>query len=222
MKYPAIRLLIAFWALLLFAAPGAVFPEPAPPEAAEAARAGLAPFLQSIPASDLEGYGFGPGDKLEEAGLGEPFQLYTITPQALLAAGPETTVGSLLSPTGTWFFPVELEGVPKNILTVAETDGAWAAVGIGKAGLAREFSAVRKQWSPSGNQPRLVAVFQASAYFFTLPGLDDYNFTPLSFDGFGFAPGLKSGPGYPDTVELSQVMENLKAAVAENLKSQGF
>ncbi len=222
MKYPAIRLLLAFCPLLLLAAPGAVFPEPAPPEVVAAAAAGLAPFLQSIPASDLEGYGFAPGDHLGDVALGEPFQLYTIAPQALLDCGPEATVSSLLSPTGTWFFPVEIGGVPRYILTVAETNGGWAAVGIGKAALAGELGAVRRQWGPAGFPPRLVAVFQASAYFFTLPGLDDYNFTPMSFAGRGFAPELKTGPGYPETVELSQVIENLKAAVAENLKGQDF
>lgn len=222
MKYPAVRLLLAFCPLLLSVVPGSAFPEPAPPEAVAAAAAGLAPFLRLIPDSDLAGYGFAPGDNPGRAALGEPLQLYTITPQVLLACGPEATVSSLLSPTGTWFFPVEIEGVPRNILTVAETDGTWAAVGIGKAALAGELGAVRRQWGPAGFQPRLVAIFQASAYFFTLPELDDYNFTPMSFAGRGFAPELKTGPGYPETVELSQVVGNLKTAVAANLEAQDF
>ncbi|HOO77151.1 MAG TPA: hypothetical protein PK636_02930 [bacterium] len=209
-----------FW-LATATVSGSVLGDEAPDEVSAAARAGLRPFLESIPAADRAAYGFAPVDDLAQAGLGEPFRLYSMAPRDLLNAGPDVTVSSLIRPAGSWFFPVEVGGEPRAVLTVAEMNGAWTAVGIGKAALAREWSEIGRHWAPRGYRPRLVAVYQAAAYFFTLPGLDDYNFTPLSFEGRGFAPGLKSGPGYPELAELSQVMAGLKPVVAENLNAPG-
>jgi len=214
-------LLFPYLLLALAALPGSIGLA-APTEVVQAARDGLAPFLEGIPPADRAGYGLEPEDRVEDADLGEPFQLYAVDPRALLAAGEETTVGEIVSPTETWFFPVEIDGQPRNILTVTRMNGAWEAVALGKAPLARELGAVRRRWVPAGYQPRLVAVYQAAAYFFTLPELDDYNFTPLNFSGRGFAPDLKTGPGYPDTTELDQILNKLQADVAENLRTQDF
>lgn len=198
--------------------------EDAPPAVVEAAQSGLLPFLNHIPPGEAGHYGFAPGEQTEEAYPGIPFRLYTITPDALFNYGVGDTVSSLISTTDVWFFPVVLGGDYRAILTVGQEEGSWKAVAFGKAALARELQKVRRQWPASkGYDPELIAVFQATAYFFALPRKDDQNLTPLYFDGKGFATEFyRSDEGYRSTVKLPQIIEQLQEAVKENIRGQNY
>jgi len=217
------RLFIWLCVIVPFSFSWPVFAAAVPPEVAAAAEEGLSPFLKVIPPPERENYGFAPGDDLEKAALGEPFPLYTITPQTLFNSASGSPVSSLISSAGSWFFPVLVNGEARNILTVDQMAGSWKAVAIGKAALARELQKVREQWPEAkGYEPKLVAVFQATAYFFTVPEKDDYNLTPLTFDGKGFDAGVPLEKGYAKTVELSRFIDKLKAAVEENILKNSF
>ena len=210
------------YCLILFlgaALSGAAFAETAPPEAIAAAEAGLLPFLELITPEDMSHFGLSPGDNISEAVLGTPFQLYTITPTKLLDAGDDTPVSSLISPTGSWLFPIVLDGKSRAILTVEEMDGKWQAVTMGKSGLAGEMEKLNGQWPKAkGYEPKLIAIYQAASYFFTIPEKDSKNFTPLTFDGEGFGGyRQKTGPEYSSTTPLSNMLGPLKETVEENI-----
>ena len=164
-------------------------------------------------------FGLSPGDNISEAVLGTPFQLYTITPTKLLDAGDDTPVSSLISPTGSWLFPIVLDGKSRAILTVEEMDGKWQAVTMGKAGLAEEMEKLNRQWpKANGYEPKLIAIYQAASYFFTIPELESENFTPLTFDGTGYAGyRQKTGPEYSSTTTLSSMLGPLKETVEDNI-----
>ncbi len=193
--------------------------ETPPPEAVAAAESGLARYLSEIPPGELVNLGFPPGADLSASRVGEPWLLYTITPDTLLAAAEDTDVGDLVTPTGLWFFPVILDGSSRCIITVDVMDGEWQAVALGRSGLAGELEKISRQWPKSGGYvPKLVAVYQAASYFFTVPELDSSNLTPLTFDGFGFGGYYqKSLPEYSATADLSELIDPLKAAVEENI-----
>ena len=220
-KYqPSIYCLIFFLGVALsgYLSAGA-FAETAPPEAIAAAEAGLLPFLELITPEDMSHFGLSPGDKISEAVLGAPFQLYTITPTKLLDAKDDTPVSSLISPTGSWLFPIVLDGKSRAILSVEQMDGEWQAVTMGRSGLAGEMEKLNGQWPKAkGYEPKLIAIYQAASYFFTIPEQDSENFTPLTFDGAGFG-GYRQTAGneYSSTASLSSMLGPLKETVQENI-----
>jgi len=184
-----------------------------------AAEAGLLPFLKSLPPEELGNFGFSPGDQLPQARIGDPWQLYTITPSALLKAGADTPVDTLISPAGLWYFPVILGDRSRSILVVDEMENGWEAVSLGKSSLAGEMQKLKRQWPKArGYEPKLIAIYQAASYFFTIPEKDSENFTPLTFDGVGFAGYYQTaGPEYSTTTTLSQMLGPLKSAVEKNI-----
>ena len=198
---------------------GAAFAETAPSEVLSAADAGLFPFLEELPSSEWEHFGFAPEDKISDARLGNPFHLYTIIPSALLNAKADTPVNTLITPTGLWYFPVMIENQAKTILVVDKMQNGWEAVSLGMAPLVRELQKLKRQWSKAkGYNPKLVAIFQASAFFFTIPEKDSNNFTSLIFDGIGYGGYYqKSGPEYSSTTTLSQMLKSLQAEVEKNI-----
>ena len=198
---------------------GDALAETAPPEAIAAGQAGLFSFLEPITPEEMSHFGFSPGDNISEATLGDPFQLYTITPAKLLNAEEDTPVSTLISPTGQWLFPIVLGGKSRAILTVAQMEGEWQAVTMGKAGLAEEMEKLSNQWPKAkGYEPKVIAIYQAASYFFTIPEKDSENFTPLTFDGEGFA-GYRQKPGteYSSTASFSSMLGPLKETVEENI-----
>lgn len=212
-------LIISFILFLGVALSGSTFADTAPPEAIAAAQAGLLPFLELITPDDMGNFGFIPGDTISDAGLGTPFQLYTITPTKLLNAEDDTPVSTLISPTGQWFFPIVLEGKSRAILTVERMEEEWQAVTMGKAGLAGEMEKLNRQWPKAkGYAPKLIVIYQAASYFFTLPEEESENFTPLTFEGVGFAGyRQKTEPEYSSTTTLSSMLGPLKDTVEENI-----
>ena len=213
--------LIAILTLALFFPASVVLAEKAPPEVVKAAEDGLQCYLGLIPPGENEDYGFAPGDDFARAEVSAPFLLRTITPFALEAYQPGQPIASVISATETWYFPVQIDGQAKTILTVGRVGGSpWQAVGIGGAPLSRELQKVRKRWPASkGYDPQLVVVFQAATYFFTVPKVSDSNLTPLVFTGNEIgAETQRKGPRYSTLSELSRFAGKLKTAVQENIE----
>ncbi len=212
--------LLAVLSLALLAFSANAWLETAPPEVVRAAEDGLQHYLSLIPPGENEKYGFAPGDDFAQAEVGAPFLLHAITPSALDAYEPGQPVSSLLSSSRTWYFPVLIDGEAKTILTVGRVGGSsWQAVGIGKASLSKELQKIRERWPASeGYDPRLVVVFQASTYFFTVPQKDDSNLTPLVFTGNEIgAETQRKGPRYSTLSDLSRFVGKLKTTVQENI-----
>jgi len=189
----------------------------APADVQQAAIQGLQPFLNKIPAISLAEYGFVPGNALDTATLGDPFQLYTITPGALEQYQPSLAVTEILTQTTMWYFPVLIAGQTRAILVVDRLDNQWQAVSLGYAGLAQELGALNRQWKASqGYHPMLIVVFQARQYLFTVPEKDSHNLTRLVTQKT-MATG-KPADNYVTLGTAAGVIEQLKPVVKEALK----
>jgi hypothetical protein len=182
----------------------------APPEVISAAEAGLQPFLSRISPEVRESYGFAKSDAFGQVHLGDSFNLYTITPDALLNYSAGSQVSSLLSKTNMWYFLVMVENKVRCILIVDQIDGKWQAVSLGYADLAKALSKVMQRWPKSkGFNPWLIAVFQANEYLVMVP--EESSDTLLSL--------------FPAREELlmdnvKDVIERLKPTVREAIKKR--
>jgi len=129
---------------------------------------------------------FKDNEELKSAVLGEPYQLYVITPAALKAYRQGDTADSLLTETTCWYFPVLVGATIRSILIVDKMPDGWRAVSLGDARLASKLDSLVRQWpSSSGYHAKLVVVFQASQYLFAIPERGADNLTTLANAGSG-------------------------------------
>ena len=191
-------------------APGA-----AADEVARAAEEGLPDMLGKIPPGGWSEYGFASGEELAEATLGEPLSLFTITPAALNACKPGDPVDSLLSETTLWYVPVRVKETVRSFLVVDRVEDRWEAVSFGYAPLTKPVEAMLAQWPASaGYHPKLILVFQAQQYLFTVPELGGDNLIPL-LGVRGEGAGYKAAPSRVITV--GETVSVLKPIVASHL-----
>lgn len=133
--------------------------------------------------SVLSDYGFNDAEELSNASLGEPLQMYMITPAALRAYKAGDAVDSLLTTTTRWYFPVRVGAEIRSVLLVEEMAEGWKAVAFGQARVASGLDSLLQQWpSSSGYYPKLIVVFQACQFLFHIPERGADNLTPLADD----------------------------------------
>jgi hypothetical protein len=187
-----------------------------PPEVVSAATNGAQSFLRHVPPGENEFYGFSKDDDLTQASLGNPFRMYTIQPTSLWSDQLSATVTSLVSETTMWFFPVMLGTVARAMLVVDREAGRWKAVSLGYGSLAHELNSIWKQWPESqGFHPKLIAVFQAKRFYFTVPEVDDLNLTPIALPQRTSEVRVPQGvlPPYFTLGSLSNAVQNLRPVV---------
>ena len=143
--------------------------EDPPAEVVEAAVNGLDKFLDAIPSKDLRFYGFSAQQEIDQAKLGEPIRVYTITPDKVIDYEQGAVFISIISSTNLWLVPILSQGETKTLLTVDRMNGKWKAVAIGSAGLAKQLDEVEISWpSSDGYEHMLVRIFQAKSDFVVL------------------------------------------------------
>ena len=187
----------------------------APPEVLKAAKDGLPAFLSKIPAGEQSEYGFDSKEGCaKESVLGKPFRLLTITPTSLDAYQLGNSVDSVLGETTLWYFPILAAGTIRSVLVVDKTAAGWEAVSLGYAPLAKALNDLNRDWPElAGFHPRLIAVFQARQFLFTIPEHASPNLTPL---------GVAGGPKNQDAIDYKALcdprvtLENLIPMVNQN------
>jgi len=195
-------------ALICCVTSGTAHSQTAPPEVLKVAQEGLQSFLSRVPLEARGHYGFTRSDDFQQAQLGPAFNLYTMTPQALLASSADTPVTSLLSKTTLWYFPVMVHNEVRAILVVDQVDGQWQAVSLGYAELARALGRVGQRWPQAeGFHPQLIAVFQAKEYLVRVPEHSDNHLIPI----FPAGSDLKES-------NAADVIERLKPVVKEAIR----
>jgi hypothetical protein len=141
-------------------------PDPVPPEVERAAAAGAAALLQAIPREDLRHYGFASPEELDRAQPEPPLRVYQIRPDKLLAFGTNAPLATLADATQTWYFPLEVDGEVRVLLTVDAGRRPAQAVAVGSAGLAAAIGAIRKAWpARAGYSHQVVVCNQVQADF---------------------------------------------------------
>lgn len=204
-----LHLFLLAWMVMSIQASGAT-----PDEVAQAAAKGLPELLAKIPAGAWRDYGFADASEVAKATLDRPLCLYTITPAALAGYQSGESIRSLLSDTTMWYVPVKVADSVRAILVVDRLDGAWQAVSLGYVPLAGPMQALIAQWPPAkGFHPKLILVFQAQQYLFTIPELGEDNLTRLGVQGAGSE--YRAGPFRVGRVD--ETVSFLKPMVANNL-----
>jgi hypothetical protein len=172
---------------------------PPSPEIIAAARQGLADF---------------PG--LTGASLQEGFQVYTVSPVALISSAD---LGAMTIPTGQWRFVVSCGEQPMGLLTVAQVEGQWKAVSFGGAGLAVEMTRVLKTWPENGYHVRFVRIYQAMTDLVEISRVNESRepgYVPLTSARASL--GIQ-GEFAPDVLlKASEMIIPLRDAVAKNIK----
>lgn len=189
-----------------------------PAGVSDAANNGLQSLLAHVPPGEKDLYGFSKDDNLAKASLGHPFLMHTITPTSLWNSHLSAAGSLLITDTTMWFFPVMLGGEARAMLVVDRQDAKWQAVSLGYGSLAHELNNICSAWPESkGFHPKLVAMFQAKQFYFTVPEVDDINLTPIaSPQRNSEVPSLAATSAlaaYSSLGSLSNEVEHLRSVV---------
>jgi hypothetical protein len=146
----------------------------------EAAAKGLTSLLPAILGDGVEHYNFSDPKELGQATLGEPFRVYTITPETILNYSSGVPIEKIISPTTVWLFPVVAKAEMRTLLTVDQVAGEWKAVAVGSSGLAKQWAEITQERPASeGYEYTFVRVFQATSDFVLVSRLGETEIIPL-------------------------------------------
>jgi hypothetical protein len=117
----------------------------APEEAAVVAHAAIRDWLQAIPRTRLQAYGFADESELSAATLGEPVALHEIQPEAADPAeiDPNACVEAV---AGQYVFPVMVGGRPRAFLRTRNVGGRFQVTGFGDAEIAAQYGIAAARW----------------------------------------------------------------------------
>jgi hypothetical protein len=154
----------------------------------EVARQELPGVLQRIADIGSEKYGFTDTSELSSVTLGQPYEVYSLEPQAIQQHRSGTKIVDLLRQENAWIFPVLVNGSAKTLLTVGLQNGEWHIVSFGGQALAQRLALYQSQ--ASVEHIKLVKVYNVYGTFAlsadqqgeTLALLQSY---PGLFEGIG-------------------------------------
>lgn len=208
-------LLIAFALLTIcWAQRPALCAEEAPAAVRKAANEGLSFFIPIILHDDIRQYGFLDSKELDQATLGEPFQIYTITPGKILEYDSSMSIEQMISTTSVWLFPIVAKDEVRALLTVGRIDAKWEAYEVGGSRLAKLLAAVMDKYpSSEGYDFKFIRVFQASADFALVSRPGEVELIPL--EPARISSDLVQGSAH----RPSDIIPKLQEAVHRNLTS---
>ena len=199
-KFMAVLCCILLWSLLIHCPSG--FAQGETQEMRQAAETGLREFVipsirnmlnvqpvGGFPPPDLPKqkytYGFLKGENLDDATLGQAFQLHILSSNRVHTVKNScdySELNDLLHPAGTWYYPIILKNEGRCILYLTQgRNGAWTTSGFGNQALARMLYQVDRQWpKKNGYHPKLIQCDAPYDFLFTVPELGPDNLTSLS------------------------------------------
>jgi hypothetical protein len=173
-----------------------------------AAQQGMKSFLgslSSLPVDEIRNYNFDSKQEVDRAKAGEPFKIYTITPDSVFSYQEGTMIADLISPTTFWCIPITVDGDIRTLLDIDKVDGNYKAISLGSAGTAVRWGEILESLNPAQKkQAVFVKVYQAGADL-VLINDDKGILIPIdsAFVGLGSNNNLM--------IELKQIVkENLK------------
>jgi len=142
-------------------------------------------------------FGFGSGERVDLATLGEPIPVYSISEDDQRNYQAGQPLKPLLQATNEWIYPVILSGRIRYMLPIKRVDDQYVAT-PGSRALAIVYEKIEQHWPKSkGFHPQLVMNPNMPNYYFTIPELDQQNLTDIG-DMFQYHPRLS-----PATVILA-------------------
>lgn len=188
--------------------------EEAPAAVRDAANDGLSAFMPVILHDDIRQYGFRDAKEVEQATLGQSFQIYTITPDKILETDSSESMEEMISATSIWLFPIVVKDEVRTLLTVGRIDTKWEAYEVGGSKLAKLLAVVQDKYpATEGYDLKFIRVFQASADFVLVSRPGESELVPLE----SARSSMKSAQGI--TLSPSDLLPRLQDAVRRNLTS---
>lgn len=156
------------------------FDQTIPDDIWQAARIGLRPYLEGIPAESSEDYGFPKGAGVDDVSIEQPYRVMAIHPQELINFRSGDDIRSKLIETEMWMFPLTQHGEPRAILMVDRLNGLPQVVLFGYAELAAELLMMERLWSDQDGCTRtLIQIPQATSELLLITKGDLVEVQPL-------------------------------------------
>jgi len=168
--------------ICLFVTLSALFADANIVEVSQVAAAKLPYYINRLPQDMLKEIGVKSVTQLENATLGKPCQLYSITPSTLENYNLTNSVDDILRPTSMWYIPVFHDGKPIAMLIVDKVKDKWKAVSFGYFTLASAWNKVTQQWPDEIFGTKLIVMYQAKTYLFSVSKNAEQSLTPLKFE----------------------------------------
>ncbi len=125
-------------------------------------------------------YGFESEDNLEDAKLGDPLPVYTVSEKDAAGFSPDQNVESILKPSGHWLVPVTVKGALRTFISVSENSNHQFEAGGASVITARVWKTIASRWpAEKGFHPKLVSYAGIPGYYFTVPELQPQNMTDI-------------------------------------------
>ena len=123
-------------------------------------------------------YGFATDDDLNDAELGEPMPVYTVSQNDVLHFSEVQNMDSVLKESGHWLVPICVGGSLRSFIEVSETSNQVYQVGRASVITARVWNKMIARWPAEKNfHPKLVVYPGIPGYFFTIPEVQPANMT---------------------------------------------
>jgi hypothetical protein len=194
--------------------------ESPPDDIKKAAKEGVTTFLKDSRSSHLRRLGFESQTDVDNAELGEGFQIFTIHPDKLLNESASQELHDLVTPTTQWQFLILARGKANALLTVDLVNEKWTPVSIGSSGLAKQLSDLLVAWpATSGYQYRLIRVYQAQSDFIELSqGGKNIGILPLTSLLTAIKRGARKAFNPHDLRDPKEVLSDLRPVVRKNIQ----
>ncbi len=146
----------------------------------QAAQEKLNQFIQSIPTSQLEDFGFSNATEPEQVKIEPCFRMFSLSESRIKQWYDKQQFNDLLSPDSLHLYPLSVNNHYKCMLAVDFTKGEWKAVSIGYRDLAQQIDLIRQTWS--GNDVRIIRVLPLQRYYFSVSNASFDNCTRIQFN----------------------------------------
>ena len=141
----------------------------------------LSYYIEHLPLDMLKEMGCKSAGELNKIMLGTPFQLFSISPDSLDKYKQSDSAENILTATTMWYVPVFNNEKPIAMIIVDKMDEKWKAVSFGHFKLSCQWNEIIKQFGGDQFEIKLISMFQAKTFLFSLSDKKNENLTPLIF-----------------------------------------
>ena len=125
-------------------------------------------------------YGFDTDDDLNDAEVGDPVPVYTISERDAAAFSAGQKIDSILKVSDTWLVPVNVGGHLRTFIEVSRNSDNTFEAGRASVIAARVWTTINIRWPANKNfHPKLVTYPGIPGYFFTVPEIEPPNMTDI-------------------------------------------
>ncbi|HEY6872002.1 MAG TPA: hypothetical protein VI298_04645 [Geobacteraceae bacterium] len=189
----------------------------------KAAREGMKAFLRPDRLDYLHYHGFESQADLENAVLGEGFEVFTIPPGKLLDESAPLDLQTLVTSTNSWDFLIVVGKKAKAVVTVGLDGGEWMPLEFGSSELADQLSDFLAAWpASSGYRYRFIRIPSALSGLIELSKEDKVvGIVPLT-DFLAMTKGRTTEAFNPSDVrDPKEVLTALRLVVKKSLRKRG-